>query len=638
MCWDGNNPPHKKMTPQVLEKLATQIATDLSVITPHDGSEPTIVTWNETVRIARDYSVQLALTTNAQLFDEHKFDEVKDFVEMIVLSIDSHVPEVFEKIRPGAKAAMVYENAERTARLCDKHRIECIVQTVFMTENAPMMPETVAWAADIGATVFNVIQMIDVNRRSWHLDATMHFSAEYLDWIKQQCLAVARERGMLLGWFLRDPEWFDFREQDVKVPVRESKAWNDSWDERMKLRHPGFCKYAYDRLRITADGDISPCGLDGDNELRLGTLADQDFDQIWNGATAQDLRRAHYTWDHPTLCATCRFVNRVPAKEALPFLDNFLMQTWGVERPDVEPTLEVTEPAHMCRQTEAPVLRVTAFPEQATCYTLVLSLGGWLEEISSIECEPTELRDETIALEVPEQLWNGLRSNVGYWWNVIATRDGRPLARGAEVRCLIRHEALPRIDGSTLRYPDGGQFAITYLGGDRQLGWSDRGDLPSRPPLRERHEQRGRRFADRRTVPDGALANGRVSPEAYVELIGQIRDVVRSALPEAATVLVASKGDDELLQLAGREGRHFPSDADGAYLGFHPPDDEWAVGHLERKRGAGADFLLLPATSHWWLDHYAGLADHLNRRYTAIVEDRDRCTIFDLREPAAVVR
>jgi len=56
-----------------------------------------------------------------------------------------------------------------------------------MTLNAPLMADTVAWLADRGVSLVCVAQMIDSNRASWHLDATMHFSAEYLDWISTGC-------------------------------------------------------------------------------------------------------------------------------------------------------------------------------------------------------------------------------------------------------------------------------------------------------------------------------------------------------------------------------------------------------------------------------------------------------------------
>src|SRR6478735_1790762 len=78
MCWDGDNPPMKKMSPELLERLGTQVATNLSVITPHEASEPTVATWDETVKLAREYSVGLNLTTNVQEFDEEKFYEAKD--------------------------------------------------------------------------------------------------------------------------------------------------------------------------------------------------------------------------------------------------------------------------------------------------------------------------------------------------------------------------------------------------------------------------------------------------------------------------------------------------------------------------------------------------------------------------------
>ena len=80
---------------------------------------------------------------------------------------------------------------------------------------------------------------------------------------------------------------------------------------------------------------------------------------------------------------------------------------------------------------------------------------------------------------------------------------------------------------------------------------------------------------------------------------------------------------------------HFPAEEDGAWIGFHPPDDEWAVGHLERACNRGAEFLLIPTSSLWWLDHYIGLAEHLRARYSVIVEDAERCVIFDLRDPVA---
>jgi hypothetical protein len=48
-------------------------------------------------------------------------------------------------------------------------------------------------------------------------------------------------------------------------------------------------------------------------------------------------------------------------------------------------------------------------------------------------------------------------------------------------------------------------------------------------------------------------------------------------------------------------------------------------------RDEGAEFFVLPATLNWWLGHYERFAGHLRARYPAVVEDVERCTIFDLR-------
>jgi hypothetical protein len=97
-------------------------------------------------------------------------------------------------------------------------------------------------------------------------------------------------------------------------------------------------------------------------------------------------------------------------------------------------------------------------------------------------------------------------------------------------------------------------------------------------------------------------------------------------------VLVASKGDDALRALGERPTLHFPGSEDGQYLGYHPPNDEWAIDELERMRRRGAGFLLLPAVTLWWLDHYGQFAEYLKGRYPVVVDDRDRCVIFDLQE------
>src|SRR6059036_3704723 len=87
-----------------------------------------------------------------------------------------------------------------------------------------------------------------------------------------------------------------------------------------------------------------------------------------------------------------------------------------------------------------------------------------------------------------------------------------------------------------------------------------------------------------------------VRESEYAELVVRVRELVESSVPEGATVAVVSRGDSELLRLAGRNGWHFPRAASGAYAGHHPAGDEDAISRLEATRADGAMFLVFPVT------------------------------------------
>jgi len=118
----------------------------------------------------------------------------------------------------------------------------------------------------------------------------------------------------------------------------------------------------------------------------------------------------------------------------------------------------------------------------------------------------------------------------------------------------------------------------------------------------------------------------------YRRVILKIRGVVEATVPEGALVAVVSKGDDELLDFAGRRGVHFPQASDGTYAGHHPADSASAINLVESARASGAQFLLFPATASWWLSHYTELTHHLDSRYSRVVDD-GACVVFALSTP-----
>ena len=133
-----------------------------------------------------------------------------------------------------------------------------------------------------------------------------------------------------------------------------------------------------------------------------------------------------------------------------------------------------------------------------------------------------------------------------------------------------------------------------------------------------------------------AASDASPAPAPYDDLVAALPRTVAACVPPEATVLVVSRGDDGLLRLPGRHGQHFPQDASGAYAGHHPASSADAVEHLEELRARGAGFLVVPATAFWWLDHYAGLAAHLEGSCELVLRDAT-CAVYRL-PPARAAR
>jgi glycosyltransferase involved in cell wall biosynthesis len=133
------------------------------------------------------------------------------------------------------------------------------------------------------------------------------------------------------------------------------------------------------------------------------------------------------------------------------------------------------------------------------------------------------------------------------------------------------------------------------------------------------------------------LASRRLLRAQYELLVQDIHRVLNATVPLEARVLIASRGDERLATLEGRQGWHFPQDSQGVYAGYYPADSDEAIAQLEQLRAKGAEFLVFPVTSLWWLEHYLGLAQYLEE-HCRLVRRGEPCTIYALREPSDLRR
>lgn len=125
----------------------------------------------------------------------------------------------------------------------------------------------------------------------------------------------------------------------------------------------------------------------------------------------------------------------------------------------------------------------------------------------------------------------------------------------------------------------------------------------------------------------------RLGEVEYAELVARVQAAVVSHVPAGASVLVVSKGDAALVQLPNLRADHFPQSPNGGYAGHHPRDGAAVIGELEELRRRGAEYLVIPATAHWWLEFYEGLAAHLAGHGRLVAEAPSVCSIFSLGPP-----
>ncbi len=202
-----------------------------------------------------------------------------------------------------------------------------------------------------------------------------------------------------------------------------------------------------------------------------------------------------------------------------------------------------------------------------------------------------------------------------------ATRPAGKMGLSPLLEHIYRHRADVMTAFPDVRKRDRGEF-ITWAKsqGAIELGYDPR---LVQPDSNRHRRRRIKSLGKSNVIP-------RFKSLPYAQLVRRVRAAARAHLPSGSTAAVINKGDVDLLDLGvGYSAWHFPQSHDSKYAGHHPLNSGAATAHLEAQRAKGAQYLIVPQTAFWWLQHYREFADHLVSRYELLVR-LPHCLIFSL--------
>jgi MoaA/NifB/PqqE/SkfB family radical SAM enzyme len=261
-----------------------------AVLTTSDG-EPLAVDFDLLVERAIEYKVKLDVVTNGVLLTPDCYQGAREALDHINVSIDSHIPEVYEHIRQGARFSRLHENLMgiKETRSREKDDVLFSLSAVVMRSNIDHLAGLVEYAAEAGAdgVVFQRMRTY-LNPSPQERPETGFSREEILQRLDRACEAARKKK---INLYM--PE---FGLPGVLVRPLRAKI-------PQTMENKGLCWFAAQNFAVMYTGEVYFCCHPNDH--CLGNIYYKDIMSIWNGATARRLRTAHLSGRGTLFCSGC---------------------------------------------------------------------------------------------------------------------------------------------------------------------------------------------------------------------------------------------------------------------------------------------------------------------------------------------
>lgn len=246
--------PTGNLDPKLFEKIIDQVKDTLVYLTFYFQGEPFInKNFLKMVKYASDRKIFTATSTNAHFIDEKVAEDIiHSGLDHLIISMDGTTQEVYEQYRVHGKLDKVLQGTENI--IAAKKRLnsaspKVIFQFLVVKHNEHQIDDLYALADKMG--------------------------------VDQVALKTA--------------QIYDYKNGSPLLPTnpkysRYKKNREGFFEIKNKLRN--HCWRLWHSTVITWDGDLVPCCFDKDAKYKMGSIANQSFQQIWHDKTYRSFRNS----------------------------------------------------------------------------------------------------------------------------------------------------------------------------------------------------------------------------------------------------------------------------------------------------------------------------------------------------------
>ncbi len=293
-----------------------------AIVSPFHG-EPLVSDFDLVLEKAREYGVKLDIVTNGVLLTSDRYRDAAATLDCVNVSVDSHVPEIYERIRDGARFERLESNlrAIREARRRAADGVTLTLSAVVMRSTLPHLDGFIDFAAEHGADGV-VLQPLRQFQKRLPEEDPLGEAVPALPPAREAACpragardsAAARAlRARLLGLGERArARGINLYFGDFSLPAIESRPVRRKVENTVDSLEA--CWFVMRNFALFFTGDVYPCCYPTDHVL--GNVMRDAPASIWNGRRAMALRRAHFERTGTAFCNGCLHAPYLPARKA----------------------------------------------------------------------------------------------------------------------------------------------------------------------------------------------------------------------------------------------------------------------------------------------------------------------------------